>query len=42
MSIKKISKEQPSNFEFNKKNLEEANKLIKNYPEGKQQRAVMP
>ena len=42
MSIKKISKEQPSNFEFNKKNLEEANKIIKNYPEGKQQSAVMP
>jgi len=42
MSLKKISKEQPSNFEFNKKNLEEANKIIKNYPEGKQQSAVMP
>ena len=41
MSIKKVSKEQPSDFEFNKKNLEEANKLIKNYPEGKQQSAVM-
>ena len=42
MSIKKISKEQPSSFEFNKKNLEEAQKIIKNYPEGKQQSAVMP
>ena len=42
MSIKKISKEQPSDFEFNKKNLEEANKIIKNYPEGKLQSAVMP
>ena len=42
MSIKKISKDQPSNFEFNKKNLEEANKIIKNYPEGKLQSAVMP
>ena len=42
MSLKKISKEQPSKFEFNKKNLEEANKIIKNYPEGKQQSAVMP
>ena len=41
MSIKKISKEQPSSFEFNKKNLEEAQKIIKNYPEGKQQSAVM-
>ena len=41
MSIKKVSKEQPSNFEFNKKNLEEANRIVKNYPEGKQQSAVM-
>ena len=42
MSVKKISKEQPSDFEFNKKNLDEANKIIKKYPEGKQQSAVMP
>ena len=42
MSIKKIFKEQPSNFEFNKQNLNEAQKIIKNYPEGKQQSAVMP
>ncbi|HJN84456.1 MAG TPA: NADH-quinone oxidoreductase subunit NuoE [Candidatus Pelagibacter bacterium] len=41
MSIKKISKEQPKNFEFNSKNLEVAKKIIKNYPEGKQQSAVM-
>jgi len=41
MSIKKISKDQPDNFEFNKKNLEEANNIIKNYPDGKQQSAVM-
>ena len=41
MSIKKISKEQPGNFEFNSKNLEVAKKIIKNYPEGKQQSAVM-
>ena len=41
MSIKKISKEQPSDFKFNNKNLEEAKKIIKNYPEGKQQSAVM-
>ncbi len=41
MSIKKISKEQPLDFKFNKKNLEEAQKIIKNYPEGKQQSAVM-
>ena len=42
MSIKKISKEQPSDFEFNKKNLVEAQKIISNYPDGKQQSAVMP
>jgi len=42
MSLKKISKEQPSDFEFNDKNLKEAKKIIKNYPEGKQQSAVMP
>jgi len=41
MSIKKISKEQPSDFKFNNKNLEEAHKIIKNYPKGKQQSAVM-
>ena len=41
MSIKKISKDQPDNFEFTKKNLEEANNIIKNYPDGKQQSAVM-
>ena len=41
MSIKKISKEQPSIFEFNKVNLNEANKIIKNYPEEKKQSAVM-
>ena len=41
MSMKKISKEQPERFEFSKKNLEIANKIISNYPEGKQQSAVM-
>ena len=41
MSIKKISKEQPDNFEFNSENLSNAKKIIKNYPEGKQQSAVM-
>ena len=41
MSIKKISKEQPGNFEFNSKNLEVAKKIIQNYPRGKQQSAVM-
>ena len=41
MNIKKISKEQPKNFEFNSENLESAKRIIKNYPEGKQQSAVM-
>ena len=41
MSIKKISKEQPESFEFDNKNLEAANKIISNYPVGKQQSAVM-
>ena len=41
MSIKKISKEQPDNFEFNPKNLSSAKKIIENYPSGKQQSAVM-
>ncbi len=41
MSIKKISKEQPESFEFDNKNLETANKIISNYPDGKQQSAVM-
>ena len=41
MSLKKIAKEQPDKFEFNKKNLELAKKIISNYPDGKQQSAVM-
>ncbi len=41
MSMKKISKEQPNTFEFNKKNLETAKKVISNYPEDRQQSAVM-
>ena len=42
MTIKKISKDQPENFEFTKENLEEANNIIKRYPKDKQQSAVMP
>ena len=42
MSLKKISKEQPEHFEFNKENLNKAEKIIKQYPKGKQQSAVMP
>ena len=41
MSLKKIAKEQPKVFEFNPNNLDKANKIIKNYPVGKQQSAVM-
>ena len=41
MSIKKISKNQPETFKFNEKYMEAANKSIANYPEGKQQSAVM-
>ena len=41
MAIKKISKNQPELFEFSEKNLDLANKIIKNYPEGKQQSSVM-
>ena len=42
MSLKKIFKEQPENFEFNTENLNKAEKIIKKYPEGKEQSAVMP
>ncbi len=42
MSIKKISKNQPENFKFNSNNLEIVEKILKKYPEGKQQSAVMP
>ena len=41
MSLKKISKNQPDNFEFDSKNLNEAEKIITNYPKGKQKSAVM-
>jgi len=41
MSIKKISKEQPENFKFDSKNLYIAENILKKYPEGKQQSAVM-
>ena len=41
MTIKKISKEQPESFEFNSDNLELAKKIINNYPNDKQQSAVM-
>ena len=41
MSLKKISKDQPENFKYNSKNLNIAEKVISNYPKGKQQSAVM-
>ena len=41
MSIKKVSKDQPEKFEFSKNNLELAKNVTSNYPEGKQQSAVM-
>ena len=41
MSIKKIHKEQPETFKFNDKSMEAANKIVSNYPEGKQQSAGM-
>ena len=41
MSLKKPAKDQPETFEFSSSSLEEAKNLIANYPEGKQQSAVM-
>ena len=41
MSVKKIHKDQPETFEFSDKSLEAANKIVSNYPDGKQQSAVM-
>jgi NADH-quinone oxidoreductase E subunit len=41
MSLRRPSKEQPDNFEFNSISLEAAKNIIKNYPKGKEQSAVM-
>ena len=41
MSMKKISKNQPVNFEFNEENKILSKKNISNYPTGKQKSAVM-
>tara|TARA_Y100000996_G_scaffold334961_1_gene271394 strand:- start:1028 stop:1642 length:615 start_codon:yes stop_codon:yes gene_type:complete len=41
MSLKKISKDQPEIFEFSEKSKLLAKKIISNYPENKQQSAVM-
>ena len=42
MSIKKVSKNQPDTFEFSEENLKHIKEIIKKYPDGKQQSAVMP
>tara|TARA_B100001123_G_C15306758_1_gene1022928 strand:+ start:1480 stop:2094 length:615 start_codon:yes stop_codon:yes gene_type:complete len=42
MSVKKVSNDQPKNFEFTKENLAKAKKIIEKYPKGKQGSAVMP
>ena len=41
MSLRRPSKDQPENFEFNNSSLEAANTIIAKYPKGKQQSAVM-
>ena len=41
MSLQKVSKEQPKNFEFNSASLEAAKSIVVKYPKGKQQSAVM-
>ena len=41
MSLKKISKDQPKDFQFSENSLKAANDILKNYPKGKQQSAVM-
>ena len=41
MSLRRPSKNQPKNFEFNSTSLEAANKIISNYPKDKKQSAVM-
>ena len=41
MTLRKISKNQPDNFEFSQDNLVQIKKIISKYPEGKQQSAVM-
>ena len=41
MSLRRPSKEQPKNFEFNSVSLEAAKTIIAKYPKDKQQSAVM-
>ena len=42
MSLRRPAKDQPEYFEFNSASLEAAKNIIAQYPEGKQQSAVMP
>ena len=41
MTLRKISKNQPENFEFTKQSLDEVNNIIQKYPTGREQSAVM-
>ena len=41
MTLRRIAKEQPENFEFTPESLAESKKIIDKYPKGKQQSAVM-
>ena len=41
MSLRRPAKNQPETFEFSSSSMEEANKIVLKYPEGKQQSAVM-
>ena len=41
MSLKRPSKEQPENFDFNPASLEATKSIIAKYPKDKQQSAVM-
>ena len=42
MSLKKVHDKQPASFEFNKKNLEEIDIILKRYPKKNKKSAVMP
>ena len=41
MSLRRPAKNQPETFEFSSSSMEEVNKIVLKYPEGKQQSAVM-
>ena len=41
MSLRRPAKNQPETFQFSSSSMEEANKIVLKYPEGKQQSAVM-